>query len=152
MSKNKSEYKRIFEDNSLSDLQKYRKISNLQNKVSRFWSVVIGLNAIIWPLLYIIPNIEIDKPNINPIVALKDWKNKVLPLILLILHREGSPGLNFYCWGTVTLHRESFESFLLPLYKQLSFHGRKKALHQQNFRIKNFFLDFYNVDSYRNPY
>ena len=72
MSKKKSEYKRIFEDNSLSDLQKYRKISNLQNKGSRFWSVFISLNAIIWPLLYIIPNIEIDKPNINPIVALKD--------------------------------------------------------------------------------
>ena len=72
MSKKKSEYKRIFEDNSLSDLQKYRKISNLQNKGSRFWSVVIGLNAVIWPLLYIIPNIEIDNPNISPNVALKD--------------------------------------------------------------------------------
>ena len=72
MSKKKSEYKRIFENNSLSDLQKYRKISNLQNKGSRFWSVVIGLNAVIWPLLYIIPNIEIDNPNISPIVALKD--------------------------------------------------------------------------------
>ena len=72
MSKNQSEYKRIFEDNSLSDLQKYRKINNLQNKVSRFWSVVIGLNAIIWPLLFIIPNVEIDNPNRSPIVALKD--------------------------------------------------------------------------------
>ena len=72
MSKKKSEYKRIFEDNSLSDLQKYRKINNLQNKVSRFWSVVIGLNAIIWPLLFIIPNVEIDNPNRSPIVALKD--------------------------------------------------------------------------------
>ena len=72
MSKKKSEYKRIFEDNSLSDPQKYRKISNLQNKVSRFWSVVIGLNAIIWPLLFIISNVEIDNPNIIPIVALKD--------------------------------------------------------------------------------
>ena len=71
MSKKKSEYKRIFEDNSLSDLQKYRKISNLQNKVSRFWSVVIGFNAIIWPLLFIISNVEIDNPNRSPIVALK---------------------------------------------------------------------------------
>ena len=72
MSKKKSEYKRIFEDNSLSDLQKYRKINNLQNKVSRFWSVVIGLNAIIWPLLFIISNVEIDNSNRSPIVALKD--------------------------------------------------------------------------------
>ena len=72
MSKKKSEYKRIFEDNSLSDLQKYRKINNLQNKVSRFWSVVVGLNAIIWPLLLIIPNVEIDNQNRSQIVALKD--------------------------------------------------------------------------------
>tara|TARA_B100000579_G_scaffold349058_1_gene302509 strand:+ start:321 stop:539 length:219 start_codon:yes stop_codon:yes gene_type:complete len=72
MSKKKSEYKRIFEDNSLSDLQKYRKISNLQNKSSRFWSVVIGLNAVVWPMLYILPNIEIDNPNISPTAALKD--------------------------------------------------------------------------------
>ena len=72
MSKKNSEYKRIFEDNSLSDLQKYRKISNLQNKVSRFWSVMIGLNAIIWPLLFIISNVEIDNPNRSSIVALKD--------------------------------------------------------------------------------
>ena len=72
MSKKKSEYKRIFEDNSLSDLQKYRKISNLQNKVSRFWSVMIGLNAIIWPLLFIISNVEIDNSNRSSIVALKD--------------------------------------------------------------------------------
>ena len=72
MIKKKSEYKRIFEDNSLSDLQKYRKISNLQDKVSRFWFVVMGLNAIVWPLLFIIPNVEIDNPNISPIVAMKD--------------------------------------------------------------------------------
>ena len=72
MSKKKSPYKRIFEDNSLSDLQKYRKITNLQNKGSRFWSVVIGLNAVTWPLLYIIPHIEIDNSNTSPIVALKD--------------------------------------------------------------------------------
>ena len=72
MSKKKSEYKRIFEDNSLSDLQKYRKIGNLNKKISRFWSVVIGLNAIIWPLLFIISNVEIDNSNRSPIVALKD--------------------------------------------------------------------------------
>ena len=72
MSKKKSEYKRIFEDNSLSDLQKYRKISNLQDKGSRFWFAVVGLNAIIWPLLFIIPNIDSDNPNISPIVAMKD--------------------------------------------------------------------------------
>ncbi len=72
MSKKKSEYKKIFEDNSLSDLQKYRKITNLQNKVSKFWSVVIGLNVISWPLLFIIPNVQIDNPNRSPTVALKD--------------------------------------------------------------------------------
>ena len=72
MSKKKSEYKKIFEDNSLSDLQKYRKITNIQNKVSKFWSVVIGLNVIIWPLLFIIPNVQIDNPNRSPTVALKD--------------------------------------------------------------------------------
>ena len=72
MSKKKSKYKKIFEDNSLSDLQKYRMITNLQNKNSIFWSVVIGLNAILWPLLFVIPNIEIDNSKISPIVALKD--------------------------------------------------------------------------------
>ena len=72
MGKKRSEYKKIFEDNSLSDLQKYRKINNLQNKVTRYWSVVIGLNAIIWPLLFIVPDVEIDNPNSSPIIALKD--------------------------------------------------------------------------------
>ena len=72
MSKKKSEYKRIFEDNSLSDLQKYRKINNLQNKATRYWSVVIGLNAIIWPLLFIVPDVKIDNPNSSSIVELKD--------------------------------------------------------------------------------
>tara|TARA_Y100001968_G_scaffold143036_1_gene130710 strand:+ start:103 stop:330 length:228 start_codon:yes stop_codon:yes gene_type:complete len=74
MDTKKSEYKKIFEDNSLSDQQKYKKISNLQNKGSRFWTVVIGLNAIIWPLLFIIANVEIDNPNSSPIVTLKDRK------------------------------------------------------------------------------
>ena len=72
MDKKKSKYKMIFEDNSLSDLQKYRKISNLQNKGSRTWFIVICLNAIIWPLIFITPNLEIDNPNLSPIVALKD--------------------------------------------------------------------------------
>ena len=72
MGKKKSEYKKIFEDNSLSDQQKYKKISNLQNKGSRLWTVIIGLNAIIWPLLFTIPNVEIDNPSLGPIVALKD--------------------------------------------------------------------------------
>tara|TARA_Y100001968_G_scaffold286438_1_gene287191 strand:- start:425 stop:652 length:228 start_codon:yes stop_codon:yes gene_type:complete len=74
MGTNKSDYKRIFEDNSLTDLQKYRKISDLQNKGSKFWSVVIGLIAIAWPLLFIISNAEIDNPNLTPTVALKDSK------------------------------------------------------------------------------
>tara|TARA_Y100001968_G_C18872608_1_gene487911 strand:- start:131 stop:349 length:219 start_codon:yes stop_codon:yes gene_type:complete len=68
----KSLYKKIFEDNSLSDLQKYRKISDLQNKSKRLWSIAIGLNAIVWPLVFIIPNPEIDNSNLSPIVALKD--------------------------------------------------------------------------------
>ena len=72
MSKNKSEFKRIFEDNSLSNLQKYRQISNLQKKSSRLWSIVVGLNVIIWPMLFIIPSVEIENPNISSIVALKD--------------------------------------------------------------------------------
>ena len=92
MSKKKSEYKKIFEDNSLSDLQKYRKITNLQNKVSKFWSVVIGLNVISWPLLFIIPNVQIDNPNRSPTVALKDWKKlKGLSVILVT-----PPSLGFF--------------------------------------------------------
>ena len=72
MVKKKSEYKKIFEDNSLSDLQKYKMISDLQNKGSRLWTVVIGLNAIIWPLIFMTPNVEFDNPNLSPIVALID--------------------------------------------------------------------------------
>ena len=84
MGKKKSEYKKIFEDNSLSDLQKYKKISDLQNKSSRLWTIAIGLNAIIWPLLFTIPNVEIDNPSLSPIVALKDLKkDKGLPTILV---------------------------------------------------------------------
>tara|TARA_Y100001968_G_C18795194_1_gene453075 strand:+ start:179 stop:400 length:222 start_codon:yes stop_codon:yes gene_type:complete len=69
--KAKSKYKQIFEDNSLSNLQKYKKINDLQHKGSGFWAVLIGLNAIFWPLLIISPNIDIDNPNSNIVVALK---------------------------------------------------------------------------------
>ena len=62
----------IFEDTSLSDLQKYRKISNLQKKVSGFWSFFISLNVIIWLSLLIIPNLETNNKNLSPIVELKD--------------------------------------------------------------------------------
>ena len=64
----------IFEDNSLSDLQKYKRIRALQNKGSNFWSLVIGLNAVIWPLLFIITKVEIDNPNSSPIFAFKESK------------------------------------------------------------------------------
>ena len=56
----KSEYKKIFEDCSLSDQEKYKKISALTNKGSRFWSVILGLNVIIWPFLLNFTNIETD--------------------------------------------------------------------------------------------
>ncbi len=114
MSKKKSKYKKIFEDNSLSDLQKYRMITNLQNKNSIFWSVVIGLNAILWPLLFVIPNIEIDNSKISPIVALKDWKNKVLPLILINPAYLGS--LLFNCLPLMDFYPQLlFISKYLPL-------------------------------------
>ena len=74
MGKIKSKYKMIFEDNSLSDLQKYKRIRALQNKGSNFWSLVIGLNAVIWPLLFIITKVEIDNPNSSPIFAFKESK------------------------------------------------------------------------------
>ena len=70
MDKKKSEYKRIFEDDSLTDLQKYNQISYLHNKVSIFWNIFIGLNLIIWPLFLIIPSLEIE--NSNSTVALVD--------------------------------------------------------------------------------
>ena len=78
MDKKTSEYKKIFEDNSLSDLQKYKMISALQNKkkfsgsISRFVFIVFGLNLIIWPYLLILPDVETDKPSLSHIVALKD--------------------------------------------------------------------------------
>ena len=70
MSKNISQIKTIFEDNSLTDQQKYKKINHLSSKGFRLWTFVIGLNTIIWPILLITPNVEIDKQNLNPIVAL----------------------------------------------------------------------------------
>ena len=71
MGKGKSKFKEIFEDNSLSDFQKYKKINNLHNKGSRFWIIVIGLNAVMWPLLLVTPNVEIDNPKLSPVAALK---------------------------------------------------------------------------------
>ena len=68
----KSEYKKIFEDCSLSDQEKYKKISALPYKVSKFWSVILGLNVIIWPFLLNFTNIETDNSNLHPIVALKN--------------------------------------------------------------------------------
>jgi len=68
----KSEYKKIFEDCSLSDQEKYKKISALPNKGSKFWSLILGLNVIIWPFLLNFTNIETDNSNLHPIVALKN--------------------------------------------------------------------------------
>ena len=61
----------IFEDDSLSELQKYKKINDLQNKRSSLWTIV-SLSAIILPLLFIIPNVEIDNQNLSLIVAFKE--------------------------------------------------------------------------------
>ena len=68
----KSEYKKIFEDCSLSDQEKYIKISALPSKGSKFWSLILGLNVIIWPVLLNFTNIENDNSNLHPIVALKN--------------------------------------------------------------------------------
>lgn len=64
-----SEYKKIFEDNCLSDQDKYNLINSLQNKPFRFWSIALGLSVIIWPFLHIFTNIDTDKSNLSPIVA-----------------------------------------------------------------------------------
>lgn len=74
MVKNISKIKMIFEDSSLSDLQKYKKINDLTKKLPRFWIVAVGLNSIIWPLLFITPNVEIENQTLIPIVALKGFK------------------------------------------------------------------------------
>ena len=73
MIKKKSEYKKIFEDDSLSDQQKYTKINNIQHKSSNFWAVLIGLNFIICPSVIFTPNIEIDNTNSN-LVFSRDLK------------------------------------------------------------------------------
>ena len=75
MVKNSSKIKTIFEDSSLTDQQKYKKINHLANKGSRLWIFVISLNTITLPLLFITPNLEINNQNLNPIVALKDLKS-----------------------------------------------------------------------------
>ena len=67
-----SELKKIFEDISLTDLQKYKMISNLYNGPSMFWGVFIGVNAIVLPLQFLTPNVEIDNSSSIPIVAFKD--------------------------------------------------------------------------------
>tara|TARA_Y100001968_G_scaffold41276_1_gene31392 strand:- start:192 stop:422 length:231 start_codon:yes stop_codon:yes gene_type:complete len=72
MGKKNSEYKKIFEDNFLSDLQKYKKINELQNRGSKFWTIVIALNAVFLPFLFFTSNLEIDKPHSNPIIAFKN--------------------------------------------------------------------------------
>tara|TARA_Y100001968_G_C19128284_1_gene605394 strand:+ start:508 stop:744 length:237 start_codon:yes stop_codon:yes gene_type:complete len=78
MFKKNSEYKKIFEDSSLSDLQKYKKINDLHTKKilsgrgSRFLSIFIGLNVIVWPLLFIVPHTDTDNPNLSQIVLMKD--------------------------------------------------------------------------------
>tara|TARA_Y100001968_G_C19252775_1_gene665296 strand:+ start:279 stop:524 length:246 start_codon:yes stop_codon:yes gene_type:complete len=81
MGKRNSILKKIFEDQSLSDQQKYRKINYLlNNKIfsgigSRFWSIAIGLNVIFWPFFIITPNVETDSPNLSQIATFKDRKN-----------------------------------------------------------------------------
>ena len=70
----KSEYANIFEDRSLSDQEKYKKISALPNKGSKFWCLILGLNVIIWPVLLNFTNIETDNSNLKPIAALKSAK------------------------------------------------------------------------------
>ena len=62
----------IFENSSLTNKQKYKKINDLANKGSAFWTVLISLNSIIWPILFITPNVEIDNQYLNPIVALRN--------------------------------------------------------------------------------
>tara|TARA_Y100001978_G_C23426459_1_gene306238 strand:+ start:252 stop:470 length:219 start_codon:yes stop_codon:yes gene_type:complete len=71
MAKEKSEYKMIFEDSSLSDLQKYKKITNIYNNNSKFWTFVIGMNFIIISSLIIIPETEFDNSNYSPVIATK---------------------------------------------------------------------------------
>ena len=75
MGKNESKYKRIFEDNSLSEHQKYSKINRLlkknihSDKGSKFWIVVIVLNIITLPLLFY-SNIDTDNPKLSQVAIL----------------------------------------------------------------------------------
>ena len=81
MAKKTSVYKKIFEDISLTDTQKYNRINFLQtkriviNNSSRFLCILIGLNIIIWPLIITIPNTKIDNTNSKKIGILAT-KNK----------------------------------------------------------------------------
>ena len=81
MGKKTSVYKKIFEDISLTDTQKYNRINFLQtkriviNNSSRFLCILIGLNIIIWPLIITIPNTKIDNTNSKKIGILAT-KNK----------------------------------------------------------------------------
>lgn len=78
MRKSISEYRKIFEDNTLSDQEKYNKINDLQSKkilndnFTGFCGVIIGLNLMIWPSIFIINNLENDKSNLRPIATLKN--------------------------------------------------------------------------------
>ena len=81
MGKKTSVYKKIFEDISLTDTQKYNRINFLQtkriviNNSSRFLCILICLNIIIWPLIITIPNTKIDNTNSKKIGILAT-KNK----------------------------------------------------------------------------
>ena len=68
----KLEIKKIFEDNCLSDQDKYKLINSLQNKPLRFWRIAFSLGVLIWPFLFIFTNIETDNSNLSPIVASKN--------------------------------------------------------------------------------
>tara|TARA_Y100001968_G_C19055856_1_gene571365 strand:+ start:144 stop:365 length:222 start_codon:yes stop_codon:yes gene_type:complete len=70
----KSKHKMIFEDSFLSDQEKYKKINSLQCAAPRFWTVILSLNVIICPFLFIFTNMETDNSNLSPIVALKNLK------------------------------------------------------------------------------
>ena len=72
MSKKISKLKMIFEDNSLSDLQKYNKIRKFQNKGLGVCKFVIALNIIIFPILFISPKVKLNNQNLSPIIAFEN--------------------------------------------------------------------------------
>tara|TARA_Y100001968_G_C19405264_1_gene743305 strand:- start:797 stop:1024 length:228 start_codon:yes stop_codon:yes gene_type:complete len=74
MGKKISKIKVIFEDSTLTDLQKYKKINDLTNKRFSLWFVFISLNSIILPLFFFPPNVKIDNQNLIPILASRDLK------------------------------------------------------------------------------